>query len=355
MTIGDLGADVIKVERSGPGDESRGWGPPFDERGESAYYLSANRNKLSIGLDLENDSDRAVLARLVRGADAVLDNFRPGTLERFGLDPAGFLDESPKLIWCTLTGFGKESMRPGYDFVVQAESGWMSITGEPDREPMKVGVALADVMAGKDAAIAILAGLRAVADKPVPASERRIWISLAHSATAALINVAQNYLVSGSHPKRWGNAHPNLVPYQLFQAADRGLVIAVGNDAQWLQCCAALGLGELADAPELRTNRGRLEQRARVVSAIRERVSSRTADDWRSELGRLGVPCGIVRSVAEALADVSASPLTGVAPSVPGSVRFQPPRHDEHGELIRLRGWAAFRHVTPLGLSRHAT
>src|SRR4051812_26999052 len=233
MMLGDLGADVLKVERPGAGDDTRGWGPPFDDRGESAYYLSVNRNKLGITADLGRQSDVHLLRRLAAEADVVVENFRPGTLERCGLDHERLRAANPRLVWCTITGFGPGSTRPGYDFVVQAESGWMSVTGEVEGAPMKHGIALADVMAGKDAAVSILAAL---VERGRTGVGRRVEVSLAASAEAALVNVAQNTLVSGRPAMRWGNAHPNLVPYQLFEAADRPVVIAVGNDAQWLAC-----------------------------------------------------------------------------------------------------------------------
>jgi crotonobetainyl-CoA:carnitine CoA-transferase CaiB-like acyl-CoA transferase len=344
MTLGDLGAQVIKVERPGVGDETRAWGPPFDERGESAYYLSVNRNKLSIALDLSVADDVATVSRLLHGADAVLDNFRPGTLERRGIDIEGLLERRPELVWCTLTGFGPDSDRPGYDFVVQAESGWMAITGEPDGVPMKVGVALADVLAGKDAAIAVLAGL-ATRNVPSPPAARRTFVSLLGTAVGALVNVAQNALVAGTEARRWGNAHPNLVPYQLFFAADRPIVIAVGNDGQWRQCTRALGVESLATDARLSTNEGRLAYRQLVVDTIAQRVAEREASYWLDVLATAGVPAGIVRSVREALADVRASPLTGVAPAPPGTVRLPPPRLNEHGEIIRRFGWGAFQHL----------
>src|SRR5688500_16587772 len=244
MILGDLGAHVLKVERPDGGDETRGWGPPFDDRGESAYCLGVNRNEAGLAADLDLAADRALLRDLVAGADVVVDNFRPGTLERRGLGPAELLARHPRLVWCTITGCGAGSARPGYDVVVQAEAGWMAITGEPGGAPMKVGVALADVCAGKDAAAAILACL--ASRVPLGPAERMLTVSLAHSATAALVNVAQNALVTGSEPARWGNAHPNLVPYQLFEAADRPFILAVGNDAQWLACCRALDRQDLA-------------------------------------------------------------------------------------------------------------
>lgn len=339
MLLGDLGADVLKVERPGAGDDTRGWGPPFDDRGESAYYLSVNRNKKSLAADLGQEAGRALVARLIDQADVVVDNFRPGVLERLGLDPAPVLERRPETIWCTITGFGAESARPGYDFVVQAECGWMSITGEPDGDPMKMGVALADVIAGKDAAIAILGAL---VRRYRSSGGARIFTSLAHSATAALVNVAQNALVTGTDARRWGNAHPNLVPYQLFETADRAIVVAVGSDAQWTACLAALGLEYLIDDRELATNAGRVRQRDRVVDALSSRLRERASAEWLERLDAAAVPAGRVRSVLEALADVDASALTGVAPGVPGRVRLPPPRLDEHGDDIRTRGWNAF-------------
>jgi crotonobetainyl-CoA:carnitine CoA-transferase CaiB-like acyl-CoA transferase len=340
MLLGDQGADVIKVERRGRGDESREWGPPFDSRGESAYYMACNRNKLGVAADLDIAADRDFLRELISGADVVVDNYRRGMLERRGLDPADLIVEHPSLIWCTITGFGAASPRPGYDFVVQAEAGWMSITGEVSGAPMKMGVALADVIAGKDAAIAILACL--AGGGRGRAVERRLFVSLQHSAVSALVNVAQNALVTGHEAARWGNSHASLVPYELFQAADRAIVIAVGNDAQFAALVRVLDTGALADKA-FATNAGRLGHREAVVRAIRERVARRSADEWIQLLERAGVPCGIVRSVLEALRDVaSSSALTGVAPLPPSEVRRPPPRLDEHGVLVRARSWSAF-------------
>lgn len=347
--LGDLGADVIKVERPGIGDESRGWGPPFDPAGESAYYLSCNRNKLSVALDLDQQADRDLVLRLLRDADVVLENFREGALRAKGLDPDRLLEEHQRLVWCTITGFGPGDPRPGYDFVVQAECGWMAVTGEPEGAPMKAGIALADVVTGKDATIAILGALlqRERSGRSIPSADRRLHLSLRQSATAALINVAQNALVSGREARRWGNAHANLVPYQLFQAADMPLVIAVGNDAQWQAASGAMGLDELRADRALSTNAGRLEHRARVVTAIADRVASAPASHWLGVLERAGVPCGVVRPVKHALARIDASPVTGVGPSVPGTVRLRPPRLDEHGHRIRREGWGAFRSQDP--------
>ncbi|HEY2026933.1 MAG TPA: CoA transferase [Gemmatimonadaceae bacterium] len=342
MMLGDMGASIVKVERTGIGDETRGWGPPFDARGQSAYFLSVNRNKLSLTADLDNPTDVEIVARLAGEADVVVENFRPGMLGRRGLDDATLRAANPGLVWCTINGFGSGSSRPGYDFVVQAESGWMSITGEPDGKPMKHGVALADLLAGKDAAIAILAALVA---RGATGRGRRLEISLETSAEAALVNVAQNALVSGETPARWGNAHANLVPYQLFETSDGALVVAVGNDVQWIGCTRALGLAELASDEALRTNAGRLAERDRVVETMAARLRERPAMHWRVRLDAEGVPCGVVRSVLDVLASTDASPLTGMPPSVPGTVRWAPPLLGEHSDLIRRDGWRAFERM----------
>jgi crotonobetainyl-CoA:carnitine CoA-transferase CaiB-like acyl-CoA transferase len=343
MILGDLGADVIKVERPGEGDETRGWGPPFNPDGQSAYFLAVNRNKKSLAADLSNESDRETVLDLISGADVVLENFLSGSLARLRLDPNELLEQNPSLIWCTISGFGPGSTRPGYDFVIQAECGWMAITGEPGGAPMKHGVALADVMAGKDAAIAILAAVAERGAGSLSSGKRLINISLADTARAALVNAAQNVLVSGKDAKRWGNAHPNLVPYQLFEAADRPFVVAVGSDGQWRACAEALGLPDLAADQALSTNAGRVVNRERVVAAIAGRVGEMGAQHWIDRLQSVGVPCGVVRTVAEALEVSDSSALTGVPPSVPGTVRLPPPKLDEHGTAIRSLGWRAFQ------------
>lgn len=337
MILADLGADVIKIERPGTGDDTRGWGPPFDERGESAYFLAVNRNKLSVAADFDAPADREFLHALIGGADVVLDNFREGALERRGFGPDEMIAKHPRLIWCSITGFGLGNPRPGYDFVVQAESGWMAITGAPGGAPTKIGVAVVDVLAGKDAAIAILAAL--AGDRR---GERRLSVSLSHSAISALVNITQNALVTGVESPRCGNAHPTLVPYDLFETADRPIVIAVGNDKQFVQCTKALELDELAADVTLATNAGRFAARPRVVGAIAAKVRTRPSAHWVELLARVGVPCGPVRPVLEALEDFAASPLTGVAPLAPATIWRPPPLLDEHGALVRAEGWAAF-------------
>jgi crotonobetainyl-CoA:carnitine CoA-transferase CaiB-like acyl-CoA transferase len=346
MILGDMGASVIKVERPGAGDDTRGWGPPFDAQGESAYFLSVNRNKLGITADLDDPADLNLLKSLARQADVVIDNFLPGTLERRGWGVEQARAEAPGLVWCTIIGFDEEPRRPGYDVLVQAESGWMSITGEPEGEPMKHGVALADVLAGKDAAIAILAAL---VERGRTGTGRRIQVALAASAEAALVNVAQNTLVSGRAPTRWGNAHANLVPYQLFHAADRAMIVAVGSDAQWRACTDALELADLANDDALVTNAGRLAQRSRVVDGIAKRLVSAPASHWLGLLNAAGVPCGLVRSVPELLAERSASAKTGMPPSVPGTIQLPPPQLGQHTALVRNEGWNAFARASGSG------
>ena len=340
MMLGDFGASVIKVERPGSGDDTRRWGPPFADDGQSAYFRSTNRNKLSIALDLRDREDTAVARSLLNGADVVIDNFLPHTLSSYGLDKGAELALNARLIWCTISGFGRESDRPGYDFVVQAESGWMAITGPEEGPPSKTGVALADVIAGKDAAVAILAAL--VGRDAGHVVARQLEISLMHSATAALMNVAQSSLVTGADAKRWGNAHANLVPYQLFATADRPLVIAVGTDAQWLAAVGAIGLEDLASDPGLLTNAGRVAQRERVSRAIGDRLRSQIATRWIERLDRVGVPCGLVRTVREAVADVPSSSVTGIAPVAGGRIGRAPPTLDQHGDLIRQHHWSSF-------------
>lgn len=342
MALGDLGADVIKIERPGVGDDTRSWGgvTPL----ESPYFRSINRNKLSVAADLDSPGDRDLVLRLIAEADVVVDNFLPGVLAKRGVDADSLIAESRQLIWCTITGFGAGNPRPGYDFVTQAECGWMAITGEPDGEPLKVGVALADIVAGKDAAIAILAAL--VGRGSGRSLERRIVISLADSARAAMVNVAQNAIESGREPKRWGNAHPNIVPYQLFHAADQPIVIAVGSDSQWIAAMNALGLHDLAIDPALARNPGRLSARDRIVSRIEAAVRQKPALHWMDVLRKAGVPSGVVKTVLQSLADTNASPVMGMPSPIGGRWRFAPPALDEHGAAVRRDGWEAFGRLT---------
>lgn len=342
MTLGDLGADVIKVERPGTGDDTRGWGPPFDSAGESAYYLSINRNKKGIALEFSNPADAEHLRALAAAADVVIDNFLPGALARRGIDPDLFVAENPRLIWCTIGGFAQQAHRPGYDLVAQAESGLMAITGEPDGAPMKHGVAIVDILAGKDAAIAICAALAARARGDQSAAERRIHVTLLETALASLTYAAQNVMVSGHEANRAGNGNPNLVPYQLIPARDRPFILAVGNDHQFAACAGALARPELATDARFATNAARVVHRDALLAELTAVLASRDADAWIAALDAAHVPCGRVHSVREAIARAGGSPLTGMPPAIPGTVRLPPPRLDEHGAQIRSRGWGAF-------------
>jgi crotonobetainyl-CoA:carnitine CoA-transferase CaiB-like acyl-CoA transferase len=306
MILADLGAEVIKVERPGGGDDTRHWGPPWaegPEGRESAYFLCVNRNKRSLALDLKTDGGRAAARRLAAGADVVLENFAPGTMEGWGLGYEALAAENPGLVYCAITGYGSdgpEAGRPGYDFAVQARSGWMAVTGDPEGEPVKAGVAIVDVLTGQYAATGILAALR---ERDRSGRGQRVDVSLFDAAVAGLVNVAQAALVTGREPPRWGNAHATIVPYQTFAAADRPLVVAVGNDAQWRRLCAVVGAEELADDARFATNPARVEHRPAVVDALAPRFRARTAAAWLAALEVAGVPCAPVQTVGEALRD----------------------------------------------------
>jgi crotonobetainyl-CoA:carnitine CoA-transferase CaiB-like acyl-CoA transferase len=305
MVLADLGADVVKVERPGSGDETRGWGPPYSG-GESAYYLSVNRSKRSCAIDLSSEEGRRLAFELCAGADVVIENFKLGTAERMGLDFASVAERNPRVVYCSITGFGSQREprgRPGYDFVAQAESGLMSITGEPGGEPMKAGVAVVDVLAGLHAAAGILAALRGEKGE-------RIEVSLLDSGLASLVNVASSVLVSGEEPHRHGNAHPNIVPYQSFRAADGWLAIAAANDGLYARLCEVMEAPQLAADERFVTNSARVENRDTLIPLIEERLATRTAEEWLDALDRAGVPSGKIRSVPEALA---AAAETGLA------------------------------------------
>ena len=362
MVLGDLGADVIKVERPGTGDDTRTWGPPWahgpDGR-ESAYYLSVNRNKRSVAADLKSDEGRALVLRLARDADVVVENFATGMLDGWGLGYAELSRENPGLVFCSITGYasdGPEAGRPGYDFAVQARAGWMSITGEPEGTPEKVGVAVVDVLTGQNAAIAILAALR---ERDGSGRGQRVEVSLFDSALAGLVNVTQAVLVTGNEPRRWGNAHVTIVPYQAFDAVDRPFVVAVGNDAQWRRLCAAIGAADLAADERFATNPGRVEHRDDVVTALAARFRARPATDWLGMMATAGVPCAPVQTVGEALADPAAGnalwPMQGASygavPTVASPLRFSrtpavlrdsAPALGEHTVSIARLGWNAF-------------
>ena len=272
MVLADLGADVIKVERPQGGDETRTWGPPF-AGGEAAYYLSVNRGKRSCAIDLSQEEGRALALELCAGAAAVIENFKVGGADRLGVGYEQVRERNPRVVYCSITGFGSRREppgRPGYDFVAQAETGLMSITGAEDGPPYKVGVALVDVLAGVHAAAAILAGLHG-------GEGARIEVPLLDTGLAGLVNVAQNALVTGREPERHGNAHPNIVPYQDFETATARIAVAAANDGLFRALCRALGLGELADDERFATNAGRVENRRELIPLLQERLRGRPA------------------------------------------------------------------------------
>lgn len=306
--LADLGAEVIKVERPGSGDDTRAWGPPFVQghNGEtlgSAYYHSTNRGKRSVIADFETKAGQDLVRALAREADVVIENFKLGGLKPFGLDYEGLQAINPRLVYCSVTGFGQTgpyAPRPGYDFLIQAMGGIMHITGEPEREPMKIGVAFADVFTGLYAVIAIEAAL---IERSRSGLGQHIDMSLLDVMVGVLANQALNYLVSGVSPKRMGNSHPNIVPYQVFPTADGHVVIAVGNDAQFLRLCEVLDLPELAANPRYQSNGGRVAARAELVTSIAARTIHMTRAELLSALENAGVPTGPIHDIAEVFAD----------------------------------------------------
>jgi crotonobetainyl-CoA:carnitine CoA-transferase CaiB-like acyl-CoA transferase len=301
MVLADLGAEVVKVEHPERGDDTRHWGPPF-AGGESAYFLSVNRNKRSMGVDLKDPGGLERLRRLAAGADVLIENMRRGTLERFGLGYEALKETNPGLVYCSVTGFGpgKDRERPGYDFLVQARAGVMGITGSPGGEPTKVGVAIADIVCGLYAATAILAALHR---RDATGEGAHIEVPLFESALSWLANRGQEYLVSGEDKGRMGNAHPTIVPYQTFDASDKPVAVAVGNDAQFRRLCDAIGRPELADDERYATNPDRVANREELVGVLQERFSERTADEWVEEVREAGVPIGPVNALVDVFSD----------------------------------------------------
>jgi crotonobetainyl-CoA:carnitine CoA-transferase CaiB-like acyl-CoA transferase len=296
MILGDLGAEVIKVEAPGGSDETRGWGPP-DAAGESAYYLCANRNKRGITLDLKKEEGKRIFLRLIRDADVLVENFKVGTLARMGLAPERLREINPRLVVAEITGFGQTgplSSLPGYDFIIQALGGLMSITGSEKSGPLKVGVAIVDVLAGLYAALGILAALH---ERERSGEGQIVDTALLDVCVASLANVASNYLVGGQVAKRLGNAHPNIVPYQSFRAADQEMVIAVGNDRQFAKLAERVGRPELAKEPRFATNRNRLAHREELTEILQGIFETRPAGAWMALLQKAGIPCAPIQSV----------------------------------------------------------
>jgi crotonobetainyl-CoA:carnitine CoA-transferase CaiB-like acyl-CoA transferase len=369
--LADYGADVIKVERPGTGDDTRKWGPPWLRSAadgspvDAAYYLAANRNKRSITCNLSHPDGAAIVRDLAAGSDVVVENFRVGTLGKFGLDYASLREINPRLIYCSVTAFGQEGARAqeaGYDAMIQASAGLMSITGEPESRhgrPQKVGVAVSDIMAGMYAASSVLAALY---DRQVSGTGRAIDVPLFDSQVAWLANQAMNYLVGGETPGRLGTAHPNIVPYQSFATADGDLMLAVGNDEQFAACVGIMGLGDLANDDRYRDNERRLRNRDSLIERLSQALMEQPTSYWLDSFRRAGVPAGPINDLAQVFSDPHVAerglvreldhPVAGHVPTVVNPVRFsgaapradmRPPMLGEHTEdvLKRVLGYSA--------------
>jgi crotonobetainyl-CoA:carnitine CoA-transferase CaiB-like acyl-CoA transferase len=298
MMLADLGAVVTKIEPPG-GDETRQWGPPYDEAGEATYFQSVNRNKGSLVLDLKDPDDLARARELARVSDVLVENFRPGVTERFGLHYEAVRAANPGIIYCSITGFGRDqgAALPGYDLLIQALGGLMSITGTPDGEPQKVGVAVVDVLAGLFATVGILAALEYRRDS---GEGQRVEVDLLSSLLAGLVNQASAYTVAGVVAGRMGNQHPSIAPYEPLACADRELVLAIGNDRQFAALCEVLGVPDLASDPRFENNAARVQNRTSLRTKLQERLAAREAGAWARELTDAGVPAGVVNDVAGA-------------------------------------------------------
>jgi len=361
--LADLGADVIKVERPGNGDDTRSWGPPFlrDARGENtseaAYYLSANRNKRSVTIDFTQPEGQRLVRELAAKSDIVIENFKVGGLAAYGLDYQSLKALNPKLIYCSITGFGQTgpyAKRAGYDFMIQGLGGLMSLTGRPEGEegagPVKVGVALTDILTGLYSTVAILAAL---AHRDQTGIGQHVDMALLDVQVACLANQAMNYLTTGTPPRRLGNAHPNIVPYQDFPTADGDFILTVGNDGQFRKFAEVAGQPQWADDPRFATNKLRVANRAELIPLIRQATVFKTTAEWVSQLEKAGVPCGPINDlaqmfqdpqvVARGLAVTIPHPLAGIVPQVASPIRLSetpveyrraPPLLGEHTEAV---------------------
>lgn len=362
--LADLGAEVIKVERPDNGDDTRAWGPPFlrdangESTGEAAYYLSANRNKQSVTIDFTKPEGQRLVRELAAKSDIVIENFKVGGLEAYGLDYASLSALNPELIYCSITGFGQTgpyAKRAGYDFMIQGLGGLMSLTGRPEGEegagPVKVGVALTDILTGLYSAVAILAAL---AHRQHDGGGQHIDMALLDVQVACLANQAMNYLTTGVAPQRLGNAHPNIVPYQDFPTADGDFILTVGNDSQFRKFAAVAGRAEWADDPRFSTNKLRVANRRELVPLIRQATVFKTTAEWVAQLEAVGVPCGPINDLAQVFADPQVRArglalelphvLAGLAPQVASPIRLSktpveyrnaPPLLGEHtGEVL---------------------
>ncbi|MGE8496834.1 MAG: CaiB/BaiF CoA transferase family protein [Pseudomonas sp.] len=365
--LADLGADVVKVERPGVGDDTRQWGPPYLKdaqgaaTGEAAYYLSANRNKQSLTVDFTQAQGQALLRELAAKSDILIENFKVGGLAAYGLDYPSLKAINPRLIYCSITGFGQSgpyAKRAGYDFMIQGLGGLMSLTGRAENEegagPVKVGVALTDILTGLYSTAAILAAL---ASREQTGEGQHIDMALLDVQVACLANQAMNYLTTGVSPRRLGNAHPNIVPYQDFPTADGDFILTVGNDGQFRKFCEVAGLAGVADDPRFSSNQGRVAHRAELIPLIRQATVFKTTREWITALEQAGVPCGPINDLEQVFADPQVQarglkielphPLAGVVPQVaspirlsgtPVEYRYAPPLLGEHTEQV-LQQW----------------
>jgi crotonobetainyl-CoA:carnitine CoA-transferase CaiB-like acyl-CoA transferase len=360
MLLGDLGARIIKIEQPVRGDDTRHWGPPFTANGESAYFLCVNRNKESVTIDLKSPAGIEVLRDMLRIADVVVENFKVGGMAAMGLDYAAVKALNPGIIYCSITGYGQTGpyrMHPGYDVVIEAQGGIMSITGSADGEPVKVGVAIVDITAGMHAAMAILAALH---HRSRTGHGQYIDIALLDTQIGWLANIAGSYLVSGEPPTRHGNAHPSIVPYQTFPTADGVIMVGAGNDAQFVRLCSALGHPQWAEDPGFRTNRDRVAHRTTLVPLLTEAFRAQPTTYWSERLLALGIPSGPVNDIPTALADphvrargmvqtvvhpqTGEVPLVGPVPKLsdtPAAIRLPPPLLGEHTHSV-LTGWLGY-------------
>jgi crotonobetainyl-CoA:carnitine CoA-transferase CaiB-like acyl-CoA transferase len=354
MTLGDLGADVVKVERPDGGDDTRHWGPPFVDEG-ATYYLGLNRNKRSVALDLKDAGDVALARELCDRADVVVESFRPGTSDRLGLGYEAIASTNPGVVYCSISAFGsgeRAAALPGYDLLLQAMSGLMSVTGEPDGRPLKVGAPLIDVMCGLHATIGVLAALRA---RERDGRGQRIEVSLMDTALAGLLNQASAYVNAGGVPSRLGNRHPSITPYETFAAADGDFAVAVGNDTIYARLCEVVGRPELVTDDRFATNAARLEHRDALGAELEAAFAAAPAQEWVARLGDAGVPAGPINDVAQAFAfaeELGLQPVdetdgvrTVRSPlrlgATPAAVSRRPPRLGEHSDEIRA--WLARR------------
>jgi crotonobetainyl-CoA:carnitine CoA-transferase CaiB-like acyl-CoA transferase len=355
MLLADLGADVVKVE-SPAGDDTRGWMPPTTPDGVSTYYLGVNRNKRSVALDLTDAADAAAARELARRADVVVENFRPGGLQRFGLDHPAVSAANPGVVYASISGFGAGAgaALPGYDLIVQAMSGLMSLTGSPDGEPYRAGISVFDVMTGLHATIGIVAALR---HRELTGAGQHVEVNLMSSALSGLVNHSSAAVNTDQVPFRMGNAHPSVFPYEPLPAADGDLIVAIGNDRQFRALCLALGAPELADDPRFTRNADRTTHRVPLRALLVERLATRGKQEWFDTLIAAGVPCGPINSVDAGVAfaeSIGLEPVVDVGPSgssrrsIRNPIRFSatpvrytlpPPGLDEHGE--QLRAWLA--------------